>query len=280
MTFILSTVVIRTATQTWTVPASAVVDFEHTISVDGSVRLTVELVDTKKGSIEFQKEIRQDGVELQWGGRPYTMLSFTSGGSADRPSITLSCISQAQAELDGGGMDPGLTAQTNVPAWLDTTLAELRDKPLGRVLDTTLGDKQIEAESDTDTKDKETTWDMIHETAKRCGAWCWVGDDAFYFGKPAWLVDRGSQNEWKFVWDYWASHSEQLTSKPKFTFDLSKKLWEGREELVLQLRDLGAPQAAPPRRRSHRRRVASDLRGSARSAGAPSRRRRGSACRS
>lgn len=237
MTFIISTVVIRTATQTWTVPASAVVDFEHTISVDGSVRLTVELVDTKKGSIEFQKEIRQDGVEVRWNGRPYTMLSFTSGGSADRPSITLSCISQAQAELDGGGMDPGLSAQTNVPAWLDTTLAELRDKPLGRVLDTTLGDKQIEAESDTDTKDKETTWDVIHETAKRCGAWCWVGDDAFYFGKPAWLVDRGSQNEWKFVWDYWASHSEQLTSKPKFTFDLSKKLWEGREELVLQLRD-------------------------------------------
>ena len=237
MTFIISTVVIRTATQTWTVPASAVVDFEHTISVDGSVRLTVELVDTKKGSIEFQKEIRQDGVEVRWNGRPYTMLSFTSGGSADRPSITLSCISQAQAELDGGGMDPGLSAQTNVPAWLDTTLAELRDKPLGRVLDTTLGDKQIEAESDTDTKDKETTWDVIHETAKRCGAWCWVGDDAFYFGKPAWLVDRGSQNEWRFVWDYWASHSEQLTSKPKFTFDLSKKLWEGREELVLQLRD-------------------------------------------
>ena len=51
MTFILSTVVIRTATQTWTVPAEAVVDFEHTISVDGSVRLTLELVDTKKGSI-------------------------------------------------------------------------------------------------------------------------------------------------------------------------------------------------------------------------------------
>lgn len=237
MTFIISTLVIRTATQTWTVPASAVVDFEHTISVDGSVRLTVELVDTKKGAIEFQKEIRQDGVEVRWNGRPYTMLSFTSGGSADRPSITLSCISQAQAELDGGGMDPGLSAQTNVPAWLDTTLAELRDKPLGRVLDTTLGDKQIESESDTDTKDKETTWDVIHETAKRCGAWCWVGDDAFYFGKPAWLVDRGSQNEWRFVWDYWASHSEQLTAKPKFTFDLSKKLWEGREELVLQLRD-------------------------------------------
>ena len=108
MTFIVNTPVIRTETKKWKVPAEAVVDFEHTISVDGSVRLTVELVDTKKGSIEFQKEIRQDGVEVQWAGRPYTMLSFTSGGSADRPSVTLSCISQAQAELDGGGMDPGL----------------------------------------------------------------------------------------------------------------------------------------------------------------------------
>ena len=237
MTFIVNTPVIRTESKQWTVPAEAVVDFEHTISVDGSVRLMIELVDTGKGSIEFQKEIRQDGVEVQWAGRPYTMLSFTSGGSADRPSVTLSCISQAQAELDGGGMDPGLSSQTNVPAWLDTTLAQLRDKRLIRVLDTNLGDKQIEAESDTDTQDKETTWDVIHETAKRCGAWAWVSDNAFYFGKPAWLVDRGSQNEWRFVWDHWASHSEQLTAKPRYTFDLSKKLWEGREELVLQLRD-------------------------------------------
>ena len=241
MTFLVSGLKVRTGKAVWegVGPGENVVDFDLSMSTSSSAKLMAEFIDTPDHRLERLPGLREDGVEVTFGGRKYTMLSFKSGGDDEKPTVTLNCISQTQAALAGGGMDPEFAWTKNVPGWLDQVVGLLPEKNHRRVIDGNLGDKQVEAETDPGdgATDAETLWDMIHETAKRCGAWCWVDDRTFFFGKPSWLVDRGSQAEWQIKWDDWGNHTNGLLAKPDYGFDLSKKTWEGRESLTLRFED-------------------------------------------
>lgn len=241
MTFLVSGLKVRTNEAVWEGPGPGenVVDFDLSFSRSSSAKLMAEFIDTPDHRLERLPGLREDGVEVTFSGRKYTMLSFKSGGDDEKPTVTLNCISQTQAALAGGGMDPEFAWTKNVPGWLDQVVGLLPEKNHRRVIDGNLGDKQVEAETDPGdgATDAETLWDTIHETAKRCGAWCWVDDRTFFFGKPSWLVDRGSQAEWQIKWDDWGNHTNGLLAKPDYGFDLSKKTWEGRESLTLRFED-------------------------------------------
>lgn len=241
MTFLVSGLKIRTNEFVWegAGPGENVTDFELSMSTSSSVKLMASFIDTPDHRLERMPGLRQDGVEVTFGGRKYTMLSFKSGGDDEKPTVSLNCISQTQAALAGGDIDPEFAWTKNVPGWLEQVMGLLPEKRHRRVIDGNLGDKQVEAEANPGdgATEAETLWDTIHETAKRCGAWCWVDDRTFFFGKPSWLVDRGDQNEWQIKWDDWGNHTSGLLAKPDFGFDLSKKTWEGRESLSLRFVD-------------------------------------------
>lgn len=238
MTYIPYAATLRTTKADWNGLGYHIVDADYSMSVSGSVALTLTVQDTLAGDVERIPGLWEDGVEVKYGRLVGTVQSVESGGDAESPTIILHVISQGVAALNNGGTDPGYATSTNVPGWVDATIGNLPTK-YHKVIDANLGDKQIEAAADTGdgTDEPDTTWDTLNETAKRCGAWCWFTDTAFFFGKPSWLVDHGLQSEWTVVWNSWTDHSEALLTKPARTFDLSKKLWEGREELTLRFAD-------------------------------------------
>lgn len=238
MTYIPYAATLRTTKADWNGLGYHIVDADYSMSVSGSVALTLTVQDTLAGDVERIPGLWEDGVEVKYGRLVGTVQSVESGGDAESPTIILHVISQGVAALNNGGNDPDYATSTNVPGWVDATIGNLPTK-YHKVIDTNLGDKQIEAAADTGdgTDEPDTTWDTLNETAKRCGAWCWFTDTAFFFGKPSWLVDHGLQSEWTVVWNSWTDHSEALLTKPARTFDLSKKLWEGREELTLRFAD-------------------------------------------
>lgn len=211
------------------------VDFN--ISTTSSVALEVTVDDDGPKKFEGVPGLLEDGLELTYGDGVYAVQGVEMGGDSGEATVILHAIGQGVAELNNGSVSPEYSQTKNVPGWVDHTVGSLRQK-FHKVIDPNLSDKTVEApEGGDDDADKTTTWDMLNETAKRCGAWCWFTDTAFYFGKPTWLVDVGMQPEWKFVWDGRNSHTDGLTKKPKYSLDFSKKTWEGREELVIEFID-------------------------------------------
>lgn len=228
----------RTSKAQWGGMYLRVVDAEYTISTTASVSLTLTVEDPHSERFSQMPGLWEDGVEVTYGAFTGVVQSVESGGSADKSDVVLHAISQGVVELDNGGMDPSYLQSMNVPGWMDSTVGQLR-KRYHKVIDPNLSDKTAEVSSDSgDGSDEKTTaWDVVNETAKKCGAWAWFTDSGFYFGKPSWLVDTGLQPEWTITWDSWKSHTEVLTKQPHYSQDFSKKLWEGREELTVTLQD-------------------------------------------
>lgn len=214
-----------------------IVAVDFNISTTSSVALEVTVDDDGPKKFEGVPGLLEDGLELTYGDGVYAVQGVEMGGDSGEATVILHAIGQGVAELNNGSVSPEYSQTKNVPGWVDYTVGSLRQK-FHKVIDPNLSDKTVEApEGGDDDADKTTTWDMLNETAKRCGAWCWFTDTAFYFGKPTWLVDVGMQPEWKFVWDGRNSHTDGLTKKPKYSLDFSKKTWEGREELVIEFID-------------------------------------------
>ncbi|MCT1879858.1 CHAP domain-containing protein [Kocuria rhizophila] len=238
MTFRPHNMTFRTSKATWGDLGSRVVGVEYSMSTASSVSLSVTIEDEHGGTFERMPGLWEDGLELMYGYTVGTVQAVESGGSADTSSVTLHAISQGVAELNGGGVDPSYSQTKNVPGWVDATVGNLRSNWV-KVIDPNLSDKTVESTGDSGegTDDKTTAWDMITETAKKCGAWTWFNDGVFFFGKPSWLVDTGSQSEWRVTWDSWERHTQALVKKPHRVLDFSKKLWEGREELTLVFQD-------------------------------------------
>lgn len=214
-----------------------IVAVDFNISTTSSVALEVTVDDDGPKKFEGVPGLLEDGLELTYGDGVYAVQGVEMGGDSGEATVILHAIGQGVAELNNGSVSPEYSQTKNVPGWVDYTVGSLRQK-FHKVIDPNLSDKTVEApEGGDDDADKTTTWDMLNETAKRCGAWCWFTDTAFYFGKPTWLVDVGMQPEWQFVWDGRNSHTDGLTKKPKYSLDFSKKTWEGREELVIEFVD-------------------------------------------
>lgn len=214
-----------------------IVAVDFNISTTSSVALEVTVDDDGPKKFEGVPGLLEDGLELTYGDGVYAVQGVEMGGDSGEATVILHAIGQGVAELNNGSVSPEYSQTKNVPGWVDYTVGSLRQK-FHKVIDPNLSDKTVEApEGGDDDADKTTTWDMLNETAKRCGAWCWFTDTAFYFGKPTWLIDVGMQPEWKFVWDGRNSHTDGLTKKPKYSLDFSKKTWEGREELVIEFID-------------------------------------------
>lgn len=214
-----------------------IVAVDFNISTTSSVALEVTVDDDGPKKFEGVPGLLEDGLELTYGDGVYAVQGVEMGGDSGEATVILHAIGQGVAELNNGSVSPEYSQTKNVPGWVDYTVGSLRQK-FHKVIDPNLSDKTVEApEGGDDDADKTTSWDMLNETAKRCGAWCWFTDTAFYFGKPTWLVDVGMQPEWKFVWDGRNSHTDGLTKKPKYSLDFSKKTWEGREELVIEFID-------------------------------------------
>jgi hypothetical protein len=214
-----------------------IVGVDFNISTTSSVAVEVTIDDDGPKKFEGVPGLWEDGLELTYGDGVYAVQGVEMGGDSGESTVILHAIGQGVAELNNGSISPEYSQTKNVPGWVDSTIGTLRQK-FHRVIDPNLSDKTVEApDGGDDDTDKTTTWDMLNETAKRCGAWCWFTDTSFYFGKPSWLVDVGMQSEWRFVWDDRNSHTDGLTKKPKYSLDFSKKTWEGREELVIEIMD-------------------------------------------
>lgn len=211
--------------------ARSVTAFDCTIQESPDMRLT--------GSINT---VLREGTTVLWQDYALSLDRVRTGGGAKAPTIDISATSDFVHSLmrETGGKSWG---KTSVSAWAGD---RIRTKGALAVVQPGLGDREIKRkEPEGNGTTDETTWDVLGEMAKQTGSWLFEYGNKIYLAKPSWLISQPNVRRYKVEWNSWTDHTDALTAAPEYSWEKTKKKWEGQHQLVIKAIDPGQGSTNP-----------------------------------